>query len=735
MVIQYILLEILIGAMLLGFIGAYKKRLRDRIVLLLTVPLAFIGAIFLTTGPLFDLLSDLLTDFLQSNGGGTFSGAILNLTLGVGAAAVRPIVATVLFWVLLFLLRIIIGMLLAILHLITGEHRKTKKAKRNKVPKPLWNKIGTGAVGAFSGFLIVMLSMLPLVYVNNLAEPAVNAALSEENEGTYVNSLAKTVSENNLLLTEDTMFGKIQTITGMRTLTNKALDSLTDAKVSFENEKEIEFNFTEVVSTIGETGVRAMAAYEQSCKATGTLQNFAPMATLFQKLSENDAIVNVTYYLYDEMKVTIFGTEEPPYTVDSPDDLRSDLSAAAALVNLLATDMANVSADTEDLLPELLTYLEDEPSAQNLVNVLAISSFYKKNFPVIMEFALGAISDQIDLPENKAEDHANFLTDMSAALSDKATGTYDPTGVDYFIKYCAENNVDVSEFKLSATGNTTLDHAYLSYLEFIVRKNSIETVFINYMLDSEKLSVTDPESGLSLAQKTLSYYVGSDKTVYVCDSQGDWSIFNGSISELRKSSYAAQLLANRVNTEMTYNEDAAIDQERARAMASDAIANIYDRNSEIGKITAALLNSIADVSNYDPSGAVYREDIINSLNKEAELDEAHNNSFGTSITIMAELYGALTEEADEASIETVTNNFKLIGRLLDSMKNMESTKDIPDKMLHAIMNNKNYKSFFSSNTVQSLLKNVEEGKSTYEELFGMIQSLYGTATELLPGQS
>ncbi len=739
MIISYLLLELLLGAVLLGFIAAYKKRLIDRIVLLATVPLAFIAAIIVTKFAFtIPALSEIIATALDSIG----MNEELKALVGMFCPIAFPIIATVVFWLLLVLFRILAGIVLSIVHSASGCKAREREAKAaykeakregrdaneedaensifKRYKKPLWHKLTTGAVGAVSGFLIIMLSMLPVVYISDIAEPAVEKALAAESDGTYASELAKTVDENFLIISEKTVFGKIQKYTGMRAVTSAAVTSLTDAEVELENGKTAELNLAEVLATLADNGVSAMVTYERICASGATLKSMAPISNILLLLSENDSVVNFGFVVFDSAKEYIMdgeGSQKFEYDVDSAESLRKDLAAAAGLVDIVSTDLGDLSFDSSTLLNDILAYLEDEESANKLVNTIGEASAFKTNFPKLMEYALGMIADQLDLPEDKADDYEMFIADMTEALNNKTFGTYDEEKVEYFITYSSEHGLNVETYTVANRDEPTeLDVAYLNYVEFIGRKNDIEAAFTDKLLDGAK---------------KLSYYIATDGRIYIYSKDAKtWQSYTD--GDLKASSLAATLLANEVNKLMIEDAQIVIDFAGTKELARDAKSLIGNANSDIQSSTALLLDAILDADDYSPDGAVYRESIVNALNRDATIDKKHNDSFAASLTVMAKLYVSLTEESSEASIDTIMDNFHLVGRLLDSLKAMESTSAVPEIMLDAIMQNKNYGKFFSADAVQKTLENIKDGKSTYEELFTTVQGVYGLASGIIP---
>ncbi len=722
MSIDLILLELLIGAMLLGFIGAYKKRIFDRVVLLLTVPAAFIASVIFVKSSRFGGIITTLMDTFGLTGPDNMSDTFFGSMIDLGVAFIAPIFVTVLFWVLLFVLRITVGILLFLIHTISGCRGGEKKAKRawreakkaglnpkkeeakkslrHRYKKPLWHKFTSGVIGALSGFLIVMLSMLPLMYVNNFVEPAVNTALEEENKDTYVNELASVVDEKFMPLSDKTAFGKIQKFTGMKALTNKALTYLTDVKVEFDSETTVEFNIIDVVSAVATEAVSAASIYERSCDATGTFKDFGPIATILTKLADNDALMNLCVTVYGEFGDELIEDSEYAYKIESAEALKKDLSAAAGIVELLSTDLAHVSLESEDMLTEILAYLENEESSKKFVGILAQSKVYETYFPVLMEYALELICDQLALPEDKTADYQGFVSDMLAACNDPIGG-HSEERVEAFIKYCAENDVLISDYTPNQDTPSERDLDYYSYLNFMEKLEGIEKAFA--------------DRGIDDGAKATFYLAKDGKTIYVYQKLlNKWVLRTD--EELRLGSHAAQLLAAQMGS--------GFSDESLKATAQALALSVNADDLTVRANTLLMFAAICDESAFNPLDTVYRNDIVDSLNKDAAFTKEHNDSFAGVLATMATLYTALTEEADEASIDTVIENFGLVGRMLDGMKMMESTTAIPDMMIKALQKNKNYGMIFATQTAKDLLKEVELGNETYEGLFNQLIPIY-----------
>ena len=80
----------------------------------------------------------------------------------------------------------------------------------------------------------------------------------------------------------------------------------------------------------------------------------------------------------------------------------------------------------------------------------------------------------------------------------------------------------------------------------------------------------------------------------------------------------------------------------------------------------------------------------------------------------------------------VMDNFHLAGRLVDNLQSFEMTKELPEHLLLAITQSREYGKYFVADSMAELSQNVKDGKATYEQLFTSVQALYGMINQFIP---
>lgn len=743
MSLELILIELLIGAMLLGFLGSYKKRILDRAVLLATVPLAFLISVLACKrvgGAIGALISERV---LSSDMPEAISSAIGALIVSLSG----PFASFVLFIVLLVAFRIVAGIALSIIHTVLGTKRRERRAKKKGKKKSLLNKLATGAIGVVSGFLVCMLSFLPFAYINDLTEPIIATAASDELEGTYVNEVAVQLDALGMPFSDGSALSGIATATGIRGIYNVTIRGLTDTSVTLSDGKMLEFNSLDFINSISSEGVRFLALYEESCDSEATFKDFKPAGNVLRALSDSDLLMTLTADVLTKLEAqplpedADFGAEmmyfvSTEYTSGDAEVVKNEISALAALIDLFSDDLADVSIEENELMTSLLAYMEDEVSSRKMVDSIASSTLYNKGFPLFMEFGLELICDQMNLSENKEDDYRRYLADMQAAFNDKSIAVYDRDLVETFIKYCALTGTSPCEYSVSDPDNKTeIDRGYESYVSFFASMKHIETVFTDY-------SVSETEylwSTYICADGGRYYYFGEDfagtaiydkwvpdignlNDIIAGMAGGDAALdelLGGAEIVADPVSVVASRLAHELNSFNAANPDAVITEQDIRQMAQSVISELGSESDLASAVR--VLESLVSIDGYTAAPA-YHEDIINALNRDAALE---NDKVAANISGIAALFNDFTRESDEASFDTVMSHFADVGAMIDRLGEMETTADIPEKMLDVMLRDKNYGKYFRLDPIKHKIDDARAGAITYEQLFTEVAAAYG----------
>ena len=107
-----------------------------------------------------------------------------------------------------------------------------------------------------------------------------------------------------------------------------------------------------------------------------------------------------------------------------------------------------------------------------------------------------------------------------------------------------------------------------------------------------------------------------------------------------------------------------------------------------------------------------------------ELVELEKEVIAENISVISKLYQDFTHESDYASFNTIMRHFGDIGAMLDSFKNMDTTKNTSERMLDVIIRDKNYGRYFRMEPIKGMIDRVRTGEITYEQLFDAVGAKY-----------
>ena len=728
MAFQLLFLEFLLGGAILGGLVAYRKSVGERIVLFATVPIAYFVAYLLMRAGVFDFIGTSVLSALSGiEGLSSFLEGSAATASGIAAlinCIVRPLLLVPVFWILLLVLRIvwaIVAKATSLREKVAFFHPCAKKS--------VWKNLGISLIGAFGGFVICMLSLLPVTYFSNLVTPALENIQKEQYNGTYVQAQSEVVNTTLLPLAKHTVPGALQTYTGLRFVMDASAHGLGEVSLCDNNGNEVTFNGTEFVQTLAKDGTCAAAIYEFTCHPSRyTFADMAPIAEILSDLAQSKPITVIGSEILsgselsgegDDLGGQLVSSLIGEYTSGDAAVLENDLQAVAAMVALLAEDLGEVSLESEDLATELLTYLADEEAAYRVVDILTDFHVYGEVFGMLAEYGVDALAEALDVSEDRSAHHDKYVLALLESLNDRTTGTYDREGVDAFIRYAAENDIKVGDYATENENSPTVtDIAYRNYLRYIEHANELEAILASY----------------TGAAQGNSYYVASDGSVYTYDKKTDkWSLCEDETA-LCGTSYLAQLLLHKTDGLLIENAERVFVEADLSAFGTEIAATLAGKTAGYEVATVALATTLTDenAASFAPN-VVYRTDILEKLHADIAYGEEENRQFAAIIATATDLFGNIMDAAEgDDPIAAIMDEFSSIGRLLDGLSAFAMTEDVPEQMLKAIMQHDEYGKYFDSDSVTELIEKVKNGTATYESLFDSVQALYGIINQVIP---
>ncbi len=729
MIFQVLLLIFLLGGTVLGGITAYRRPLLERVILLLTIPLAWVAALLLLSGGVLDFAGTMLVDLIA---GLTDAGELLaGPAVSSGAAAlintlVRLLVMAPVFLLLLLLLRIIYAIVMA----ATGARAKCKlfmSGQKNEVVKNL----AISLIGAVGGFAICMLLLLPIHALSGLLAPTVETFADEKYNGTYVSAQADMVDSNLLPLSKQTPCGTVQTFTGMRAIMDASTHQLCNVSLVNEAGHTLSFNTHTLLTTLIKDGAIGVTLYEYSCNPQKhTLGDFALAADVIDDLADQEILLSMAQELLasvnteaapaaqqedekDSALTEMLASLAASYKDADAQILQSDIHAVAELLRVVTTDLSDVSMKDTQLQTLLFDYLADEEATYRVVNALSKVHVYGQVLSSLTEYGMNMLGDMLDISQDRQAHHSKYVLALQQALNDRSIGSYELSAVETFIRHVAQAKLTVNDPSLQTELPVQIHSAYERYM---ARSKAVLSVLDSY---------TDNGSGKP-------YFVGADGQVYIYDEiAGTWTEA-GSDGALDRGSYLVQALLEQVNRILDENADAVLDHPAMLTCVDAVAAQLVSSDAAYASGCLRLASTVSDMeAEAFAKGAVFRRDLVDSLKTDISFGEAENRQFASIVHTAAELFTQLPDNED-ASLDAIMGQFAGVGKLLDGFTQFEMTSDVSSLLLQSLMQNSQYGAYFSAESVQDLIENVKDGSTTYEQLFRSVQSLYNILNQINP---
>lgn len=774
MTIQLIFFEIAIGIAILGGVAAYKRSIGEKLCALGSVILSYALAFLITKLGAFDGIAKAVVGLLLSSEG---VGELISSSALAGssveaiiASIVRPILMTLVFLLLLIIFKIVISVLLRVLaldekcSLFRSEIKKKEKKNKNvepaeevavsaeKVDAPaesiddeqskgnssvIWKRVLACAIGALTFYSTAMLSYLPLATVEGLVKPAVEMVQTEEYNGTYVQDMAKIANEHFLPSASNTLFGGLQKYTGFAAILDATTGSLSELSVVNNKGEKTQVNFKALIQGLVCDAADVAAVYEYTCRPDDyTLVDALPVADVIESLADKGVLLEAALEVLEGVEKQaekkeessekngisseLLGFVKESYLGKDVSVVQDDLKVLSSLAKTLINDNKDAGLRDSKYIPALLEYLASTENAEKTVAKMSELHVYEGAFDLLADFGLNALCDTLKISENEEKYYRDYLLSAYEAVNERADGEFYSEHVEAFIRYAAENGITVSEYKIADAENLTeTDFAYTNYKHFISQMQRFESLFVTYLIDDKNAA---------------SVYTAEDGTLFVYNSKADTWTLCESEQGLRAGSLAAQLMADRVREIFDEDIEHTVSEEEIKVLAAEIIAQLkgeINASEARKKSAAALLGTLMSSERFDPNGAVYRTEILAALEKGKGFDETQNKEFASILTTVASFAKSVYGETD-VGMELYMQNFASIGRVLDNLQKMEKTAEIPEMMLLAITQHKEFGKYFISDSIIQLSQSVKNGEATYEALFEQVRAFYNIVNQIIP---
>ncbi len=748
-IIQVILLELMLIFSIMGALFAHRRKLSKQVAITVSVPIAFISALLLTKSDLLDYSSNIVSAIgaLSASVNDLFSkvNVLSSLTAYLIRILLDHFITVILFVIILIVFRIIISIVFSIL-----EHRAEKKSKiaeekQTTVAPPqddaekksknsrLYNT-GVIALGALKGYMLFMFLILPVTFILNILTPAVNE-LSLYKDDEDINEVYVFADEVVGDIDRSAVM-QISKYTGFRFFNDCASNFICNDELCGNNEKTYEIKGNTLLPSIARLGVNGIVAYhEYASTASITPKMLENSSNILTEISEMPVVhaaaaelLNANTLDTSEEGITndMLQLLQDIYTVDNSERIGKDLSEIASLTSYLSTAISN-PISSKDMLPEFMNLFADEAKCQEVIRHLSATHLFSEGSSFFIGYGIGALGDSLNLYNNKEDHYEQFKLALAELFNSTivSVGKIDFDQVEAYIAYVISEGIDPNSYKMEDKDNMTeLDVQFANYERYMNQMNSLRDHLYNSAVQNKAnaFTVTFP-----CRNGELYYYSETNgKAAWTTDAPSD--IIAGNLTlhlmlvatiEMTQADQASQITPETiVSLAQTYNAN------HLSSLYPSAPVGLTDAEAKFAE-------KLVDVNAFT-SVTVYIDDILDSFHESYTIESFNEegiNNFAAIVSSAAELL-EIINESEGLIADEVINNFGKIGVLLDAINRFEGTADIPESLLTAIRYSVDYGKYFNINAIDSFITNIENGESSYESLFNMIQSIYGLFQEI-----
>ncbi len=758
---QIILIELLIGFVTLGALFAYKRKPVKQIVLTAAVPAAFALAIGIVKLRLFDfsasivgLLGSAIPKFNEVLEKSQTTGALIGYTV---RAVADHIIAMLLFVIVLLLLRAVIGCVFSIIESRTEKSKKENKNKekseekakadapaeadkkekeeKKKAPKDkkeLICRILVTALGGIKGYAIFMFLLLPLVFILNILTPAYNE-LDKYNETQEMEDL-QGFSYDLVMCAGKTVPMYMARYTGFYAINSFASDIICKDTLNGNNGKTYDIEGSGFLSDAVTLGVNALAACGEFIPSNEiTEKAFESASDAIDKVADMPILLAVANELIEGLKIPeddslkhqFIALLKETYSTKNSEKIGEDLKEVSDLLEYLKENTKDDAIDKNKISEELFIILRDIKNSEDIVRIIAGTHIFGDGSSLITAFGIDKIGTSLNLIKNKEEHYKYVVLSLAEKLNDRTVGDIDFDAVDEFIKYAAKEGLDPDDYKVEDHNNlSTIDYSYENYVRYMKRMKELQKAAHNCALQKEN---------------PTEYFVASNGKIYYRASLSDKNIWQEEAPEtVVGGRMILELLLREATVYQNNNAENSITTalviEWSRKLTLEYISELYNGTAfpeELIEAEADLALKTADENNFS-SHMIYTEKILEDFKNSysAEMfDEEGIKKYAKIIASIAELMNVLNT-SEGFVVDEIISNFGQIGVLLDAINAFEGTSNIPENILNAIRYSKDYSTYFNLDSIDTIIKNIENGDSNYENLFYTIQSIYGIFQEI-----
>ena len=582
----------------------------------------------------------------------------------------------------------------------TTEEKKPKKAKKKLFYDECgWKRAISLASGAIGGVLLLAILLMPTFYLTSIMDTVTDAALDTDADDSVVYQLVEVIDEDMAApLSDNFVFGfyRVTGISGLMNYTVRLGGKITLADGG---------------KTYADDVLKNLLSHSVSLAAQATSLE-SEQATLKEDLLAIIGDPVVSSVLSDVIMEVIAGieVEEPAeddilggliyefadyYKNADKATVEKDIKALGGAVGTLAESGIITELVSGNL--ELESMLADGDTLAGVVEAISGLSAFGKTMQGAFELGVGMLGELLYIPENSIEVYDNFMADLCSAMQIDSGAKYTKftsknlSNMRNYINHCVTNNGG----KLESSADKDF------FLAYVAQWQRIQSAF-SYISEDKSYGYFTIQMG-----NQTYVYDHKDKVIVIC-------------SEANEANYKNKIspIAGLINTLTAKSAAKTFTPE-------DIYGYLESYNSQSDAASSALAKKLLAKDSYVTSAAtidrmVASVDFINWDDAaKAQDSRLCANIIIKLLGLMDSLGSAGSAEGTEA-IESLLDEFALLGQVLDDMNSTTCIKGLPSLVIEGLVKSDMLDDYMAPSMAYQMTDLVDKQGKTYAECMKQI---------------
>lgn len=590
------------------------------------------------------------------------------------------------------------------------EEEKKIKTKTGFFAESLENRVVSLISGAVSGILIFGITLMPVFYTMGILTSVTDSLANSDADDSNVYKMVAVVDEHIVAPYNSSFVVQLYDSMALVDLMNSA--ARRSGTIELDNGEKIYVD--DVVRTVLTHGVSAAAQLTSQKTEYKSLGNDIKAITSNPLVSTllSDAILGKLQALEvpavedgDILGGLKAGFIKHYKSVDEKTFAEDIEFISDAVVVLAKNGLLSGILNGGDV--DLDSMLSDEEKLGDVIESMAGLSVFEPVMSDLLRGTIETIGSTLAIPADDGEAYDAFLADLIETMGKYNSSYINISNVNSFVKGCAQSATHlVSDHATAAPTEAS------SFVEYLKRWSDIQSVFMNASED-----------------RSLAYFtITVDGQLYILDMGNISSVED--VADMKKATITAVANASEYGNKISplshlinylaCLSHSSVDQAYINTVLTSYVSSTSDEYQACKDVATSLMNKDTFVSH-----GVTIEKMTDSLDFEDWTREEKKNDGRLSASIILSFLD-ISESlgAESSDIDTMLDQFVVLGRTMDLMKQTSCMKDLPPLLLEGLVKNGQIGEILTPSIVNQIIDKVESNEDLSYE--GYMKSLVDT---------